>query len=284
MTFLTDSLLVDGVRIAYRDRGRGEPVVFLHGTPSHAYEWRRIVPRIQAAGYRTIAYDLLGYGLSERPAHRDTSVAAQTDLLEGVLDALGVGTVNIVAHDIGGAIGQRFALAHPTRVRRLMLVDTVSYDSWPSPTWQKIIDEELDDFTSLSQEAFDALLTRQLEMAVADRTLMSGEVLQAYLTPHRSAPGRVSFFEHQVRHYDSKYTEEISGELGSLTMPVRVLWGERDEWQPLAYAQRLVDDIPGAGLVVVPGAGHFVMEDAPARVTHEIGEFLAVPVPPRAPR
>ncbi|MFH8800962.1 alpha/beta fold hydrolase [Streptomyces sp. NPDC017936] len=93
------------------------------------------------------------------------------------------------------------------------------------------------------------------------------------------APGRVSFFEHQVRHYDSKYTEEISDKLGSLAVPVRTLWGERDRWQPLHYAERLSGDIPGADLVVVPDAGHFLMEDAPRRVAHEIGGFLVTPVP-----
>jgi pimeloyl-ACP methyl ester carboxylesterase len=270
MTLLTDSLIVDEVRLAYRDRGQGEPVIFIHGTPSHSYEWRNVVPHIEAAGFRVVTYDLLGYGLSERPADRDTSVAAQTDLLEHFLDALGIDQAGIVAHDIGGAIGQRFAVAHPERVRRLMVIDSVSYDSWPSSTWQKIIKENLDDFTTMSQDAFNALLTRQLKMTVADGSRMSGDVLQAYLAPHQSALGRVSFFEHQVRHYDSKYTEEISDKLGRLTMPVRVMWGEEDQWQPLHYAERLSEAIPYADLVVVPGAGHFLMEDAPERVVHEI--------------
>ncbi|WP_331448996.1 alpha/beta hydrolase [Streptomyces prasinus] len=277
MTLLTDSLVVDGVRLAHRDRGRGEPVIFIHGTPSHSYEWRDVVPHIEAAGFRTVTYDLLGYGRSERPVDRDTSVAAQTDLLGHLLDALCIDRATIVAHDIGGAIGQRFAVAHPERVRRLMLIDSVSYDSWPSPTWCRIIDEELDDLPGMSQDAFDALLTRQLGMTVADASHMTGDVLQAYLAPHRSAPGRVSFFEHQVRHYDSKYTEEIGDALRRLTMPVRILWGEEDRWQPLHYAERLRDDIPGAELVVVPGAGHFLMEDAPGRVVREIRDFLTAP-------
>ncbi|MDD9206761.1 alpha/beta hydrolase [Georgenia sp. 10Sc9-8] len=277
MTLLTDNLIVDGVRLAYRDRGQGEPVIFVHGTPSHSYEWRDVVPHIEAAGFRAVTYDLLGYGLSERPVDRDTSVAAQTDLLEHVLNALGIDHVSIVAHDIGGAIGQRFALAHPERVRRLMIIDSVSYDSWPSSTWQKIINENLADFTSMPQDAFNALLTRQLTMTVADDTLMAGDVLQAYLEPHQSALGRVSFFEHQVRHYDSTYTEEISDKLGHLTMPVRIVWGEDDQWQPLHYAKRLSNAIPNADLVVVPGAGHFVMEDAPERVVHEIIDFLGTP-------
>ncbi|WP_055691958.1 alpha/beta fold hydrolase [Streptomyces prasinus] len=277
MTLLTDSLVVDGVRLAHRDRGRGEPVIFIHGTPSHSYEWRDVVPHIEAAGFRTVTYDLLGYGRSERPVDRDTSVAAQTDLLGHLLDALGIDRAAIVAHDIGGAVGQRFAVAHPERVRRLMLIDSVSYDSWPSPTWRRIIDEELDDLPGMSQDAFDALLTRQLGMTVADASHMTGDVLQAYLAPHRSVPGRVSFFEHQVRHYDSKYTEEIGDALRRLTMPVRILWGEEDRWQPLHYAERLRDDIPGAELVVVPGAGHFLMEDAPGRVVREIRDFLTAP-------
>ncbi|MEV0282120.1 alpha/beta hydrolase [Streptomyces sp. NPDC050610] len=58
-------------------------------------------------------------------------------------------------------------------------------------------------------------------------------------------------------------------------MPVRILWGEHDQWQPLVYAQRLAEDIPGTRLTVIPGAGHFVMEDAPERVTEEILGFLA---------
>ncbi|GAB3114937.1 alpha/beta hydrolase [Streptomyces calidiresistens] len=279
MTLLTDNLVVDGVRLAYRDRGRGEPVVFIHGTPSHSHEWRDVVPSVEEAGFRTLTYDLLGYGLSERPVNRDTSVAAQTDLLGRLLDALGVDRVGIVAHDIGGAIAQRFALAHPGRVRRLMIIDSVSHDSWPSPTWRKIIEEHPDGFANMPQDAFDALLTRQLEMTVADETLMAGDVLRAYLAPHRSPLGRVSFFEHQVRHYDSRYTEEIADRLGHLTMPVRIVWGEEDRWQPLHHAKRLAGAIPHAELVVVPGTGHFLMEEAPERVVREIDDFFGSPSP-----
>ncbi|MFJ9659304.1 alpha/beta fold hydrolase [Streptomyces griseoflavus] len=277
MPLLTGHLVVDGVRLAYRDQGEGPPVIFIHGTPSHTYEWRDVLPHIEADGFRAVAYDLLGYGLSERPVNRDTSVAAQTVLLGHLLDALDIDRADIVAHDIGGAIGMRFAVAHPERVRRLLLIDSVSYDSWPSPTWRRIIDENPDDFTSMSQDEFDALLTRQLTMTVADESRMTGDVLRAYLEPHSSPLGRVSFFEHQVRHYDAKYTEEISGRLERLTMPVRILWGEKDQWQPLHYAKRLSDALPDATLVTLPDAGHFLMEDAPERVVEEIRTFLTAP-------
>ncbi|MDD7920082.1 alpha/beta fold hydrolase [Actinomycetospora callitridis] len=273
MTFLDRNLLVDGVRLAYRDRGEGEPVVFVHGTPSWSHEWRHVVPAVEAAGHRVVTYDLLGYGDSERPLDRDTSVAAQTDLLLGLLDELGLERPSLITHDIGGAIGQRIAVLHPQRARRLMLIDTVSYDSWPSETWREIIRTRLESYAAMSAADFEEMLTRQLRMTVAGT--MGDDDLRAYLAPHRTPLGRTSFFEHQVRHYDSRYTEELTDRLGDIAMPVRIVWGARDRWQPVGYAERLAADIPGAGLVVVPDAGHFVMEDEPERVTREVLDFLA---------
>jgi pimeloyl-ACP methyl ester carboxylesterase len=275
MDLLDRHVLVDGVRLAYRDRGTGDPVVFVHGTPSYAQEWRDVVPHVEAAGHRVITYDLLGYGQSERPLDRDTSVGAQTELLVGLLDALGVESAALITHDIGGAVGQRMAVLHPERVRRLLLVDSVSYDSWPSETWQKIIASGLDDLARLPAHEFEEMLTRQLTMTVADEAIMTGDVLDAFLAPHRGAVGRASFVEHQVAHYDARHTEEIADRLGDITVPVRLLWGQEDRWQPTGWAERLAADIPGAELVVVPGAGHFVMEDDPERVTREVLDFLS---------
>ncbi|MFC5142099.1 alpha/beta fold hydrolase [Actinomycetospora rhizophila] len=275
MSFLDRNVLVDGVRLAYRDRGEGEPVVFVHGTPSWSHEWRHVVPHVEAAGHRVITYDLLGYGDSERPLDRDTSVGAQTDLLLALLDELGVEHPTLITHDIGGAIGQRVAVLHPGTVRRLMLIDTVSYDSWPSETWQEIIRTRLDSYASMSADEFEAMMTRQLTMTVADEAVMTGDELRAFLAPHRTALGRTSFFEHQVRHYDSRWTEELTDRLEKIDVPVRIVWGRADRWQPVSCAERLAADIPGASLVVVDGAGHFLMEDDPARLTREVLDFLA---------
>lgn len=267
-------VVVDGVRLAYRDRGSGEPVVFLHGTPSHSFIWRDVVPEVERAGYRVVVFDLLGYGASERPLTRDTSVRGQVEVLRALLQHLGIDQFCLVAHDIGGAVAQLLATAEPWRVRRLMLIDTVSYDSWPSETWQAVIRDHLQDYAAMPAGEFEAMLTRQLRMTVANPDRMSGAVLDAYLAPHRSALGRASFFEHQVRNYDSSPTEQVVPALAQLAMPVRLLWGAQDDWQPLAYAKRLAADIPGSELVVIDNAGHFLMEDQPARVRSEVLDFL----------
>jgi pimeloyl-ACP methyl ester carboxylesterase len=269
-----DSVLIDGHRIAYGRHGVGEPVVLVHGTPSYSYEWRAIVPALADAGYEVYLYDLLGYGASERPIDVDTSVGGQVPILEGLLDEWGLERAHVAGHDIGGAIGLRLALSHPDRVTSLTLLDTASYDSWPSETWREIIDSHLDAYVSMSDEEFREMLTRQLAMTVVDEETMTGETLEAYLAPHRGTFGRVSFFYHQVRHYDSRYTEEITPELQTLSLPVQILWGEADLWQPVEYAYRLADDIPDADLHVFEDAGHFLMEDTPDRVANQLLTFL----------
>lgn len=277
MSVLDDDRVIDGVRLAFRDRGTGEPVVLLHGTPSHSYIWRDVLPTIESAGHRVIAYDLLGFGRSERPVDRDTSVTAQAELLDAVLTECGIAEpVNLVGHDIGGAIAQIYATGRPERVRRLVLIDTVSYDSWPSSSWRAIIRDQLAGYSTMSADEFERMLVGQLAMTVSDPVRMTGEVLDAYLAPYRSALGRSSFFEHQVRHYDSTHTERIVERLPALTMPVRIVWGADDRWQPVSYGRRLAADIPGAELVVLPGAGHFAMEDCPERVAAEVLAGLAV--------
>ncbi len=273
-------ILVDGARLAYGDHGSGEPVVLLHGTPSHSVIWRDVVPRLTAAGYRVISYDLLGYGRSERPVERDTSITAQTDLLEHLLAALGVTGVTLVGHDLGGGIAQILATRDPHRVRRLMLVDTVSFDSWPSATWQRIIADHLGNPGAMAADEFETLLSGQLAMTVNNQG-MSEAALDAYLAPYRSTVGRVSFFEHQVRHYDPVHTQRVVPYLGRLTMPVRILWGGADSWQPASYADRLHAAIPGAAEpVVVAGVGHFLPEETPDTVAAEILRMMTAPAGP----
>ncbi|MFI2507184.1 alpha/beta fold hydrolase [Streptomyces sp. NPDC018972] len=130
-------------------------MILTHGTLPHAYERRDVVPHIEADGFRTVTYDLLGRGRFERPADRGTSVAARTDPLGHLLDALDIDQADIVAHDTGGAAGPRFTVDRPGRVRRPPTTDSVGHDSWPSPTRRQITDETPDALTNMSWHAFD---------------------------------------------------------------------------------------------------------------------------------
>lgn len=275
MQLTCDHAVVDGLRIAYRDEGDGEPVVLIHGTPAYSLIWREVYPRLRAAGHRVLAYDLAGYGYSERPhGDCDTGVSAQADLLRALLATRGAEHATLVGHDIGGAVTQVLAVDHPTLVRRAALVDSVSYDSWPSSTWREILADYPDGFAGLPDAEYEQILQRQLRATVADPDRMTGSVLNAYLAPLRGTVGRASFYAHQLRHYESSTTQRAAASLAALALPVLVLWGTHDRWQPVSYAHRLANDIPGAELQTIPGAGHFVTEDAPEQVATALIDFL----------
>lgn len=270
---LNETALINGWRIATGRHGEGLPVLLLHGTPAHSIIWRKVVPRLTAAGTQVHLFDLLGCGASERPLQADTSVAAQSRLIGDLLDHWGLERVHLVGHDIGGVNALLFALDHPQRVHSLTVADTPSYDSWPSPTWRGI-HQRFAEHARMTPDEHRALMIRQLAMAVFDKSVMQGALLEEYLVPISGVIGQPAFYQHQVAHYDSRYTADFAERLPGMDLPVQILWGAEDEWQPLAYAHRLQNDIRGAVLQVVEDAGHFLMEDAPERVSEYLLDFI----------
>lgn len=94
-------LMVEGHRIVYLDEGDEPPLVLLHGIPTSSLLWRDVIPML-AQTRRVIAPDMLNYGRSDKPQRADVSIAAQTRILIGFMNALGLGRVDLAAHDIGG--------------------------------------------------------------------------------------------------------------------------------------------------------------------------------------
>jgi pimeloyl-ACP methyl ester carboxylesterase len=272
-SLVNQQVIINGYRIATGIHGEGKPLVLVHGTPAHSIIWRNLLPRLTAAGFQVYYYDLLGYGASERPLSADTSIAAQADLLLGLLDHWQLDSAHVFGHDIGGALSLRAAFKHATRFQSLTIADICSYDSWPSPTWRSIRDHYRQ-YAILDASQHVQTLTRQLEMAVFNKSLMTGELLQHYLAPIVGVVGQPAFYQHQIAHYDGRYTEDFAQRLPELRLPVQILWGENDEWQPVSYAYRLQSDIPGARLQVMPQAGHFLMEDAPETVAQQLVTFI----------
>lgn len=272
-TLLNEVALINGRRIAMGRHGEGLPVLLIHGTPAHSIIWRDVVPRLTAAGMHVHLFDLLGFGASERPHKADTSVAAQSQLIGELLDHWGLSRVHLVGHDIGGVSALLFALEHPQRLRSLTIADLPSYDSWPSPTWRGI-HEQFAEHARMAPEDHRALMIRQMVMAVYNKSVMRGGLLEDYLAPISGVIGQPAFYQHQVAHYDSRYTADFAERLPGLDLPVQILWGAEDEWQPVTYAHRLQADIPGAQLNILEKAGHFLMEDAPGPFSDYLRDFI----------
>ena len=272
-----ENTLILGYRIANGIHGEGEPVVLIHGTPSSSYIWRNIVPDLVNSGHKVHLFDLLGYGMSERPWDPtvDTSVSGQVPVLKGLMAHWGLDYTHIVAHDIGGAVAQRFCIFNPQFVKSLTLIDTVSFDSWPSKRTIEQMQAGLDMLVKKPDEEHREHFRNWILSTVHSKDRLCAESLETFVNYISGPVGQGSFFQHQVRHYDHKHTSELDDRISELgKLPVQILWGENDAWQVVDWAHKLHATIPGSKLHIVPECGHFAMEDKPEKISALVTVFL----------
>ncbi|KAA8914117.1 hypothetical protein TRICI_003014 [Trichomonascus ciferrii] len=272
---VNDNVLINGHRVAYGVFGEGEPVVLLHGTPASSLIWRKVVPQLVERGYKVHLFDLLGYGLSERPWDPavDTSITGQVPVLEALLKHWGLQTAHFVAHDFGGGIAMRFVLSDPKRVRTLTLIDVVSFDSFPSKRTRQQMRDGLEKLIKVPETEHRKHFREWLQSAVYDTSKFGA--IDTFLEYISGPIGQPSLFQHQIRHYDPKHTMEISHRLHELgNLPVQIVWGANDEWQVVEWAYKLHRSIPGSSLQIIDQCGHFSPEEQPERVSSLILQHL----------
>lgn len=274
----TENTLVQGARVAYGIYGTGKPVVFIHGTPSSSIIWRNILPRLVEAGFKVHVFDLLGFGLSERPwrSSIDTSMTGQVAILEGLLSFWELEKTHIIAHDIGGGIAQRFAVFSPEKVLSLAMIDVVSFDSYPSKRTKQQMEAGLETLAKADSSHHRAHFREWLLSTVKNTERFKESALEDYLDYITGPIGQPSLFQHQVRHYDPKHTMEVAPRLCELgAFPVKLIWGADDSWQVVDWAHKLHKAIPGSDLRIVENAGHFSPEDQPEVISELLLAFIS---------
>ena len=260
--------------LAHREAGpAGGPVaLLLHGYPQSSYMWRDLIPALAGAGWRAIAPDLAGFGDSDPdpPGTWERHVEA----VERFRRELGIERCVPVVHDWGGLIGLRWACEHPDAAAALVIS---SSGFFPDGRWHGMATalrtpgtgEQLID--NLDRGGFASVL-RASSPALDDDAI--DEYWKAFAADARRRG--------QLELYRSGDFEKLSRyRLADLAVPVLLLWGENDEFAPLAAARRFERELPDTELVVVEGAGHFVWEEAPERCAEAVTSFLArLPAPP----
>ena len=119
-------------RLTILDEGDGQPVVLLHGIPTHSYVWRDVA-RIVSVSRRAIAPDLLGFGFSDKPDDADLSPMGQADVVGEMLDALGIESYALVGHDYGALVACELLAREPERVTQLVVTNTsLQCSGWKS--------------------------------------------------------------------------------------------------------------------------------------------------------
>lgn len=254
-------------QVIHREAGTaGAPLVCcVHGFPESGRMWQHVLDACADLGLHALAPDLPGSGHS--PPQPPTTWAAHVATLDAFLADRG--PVALVVHDWGGLIGLRWAVEHPGRVSALVISSTGFFadGKWHGLAQALRGPEGEQVAASFTEEGMAATL-RSLSAGMDDAAIAE------YVAPFATEAGRRG----AVDLYRSGEFAELApheGALARLGVPTLLLWGEDDPFAPIAGAHRLQREVPHAELTVLPGTGHFVVEDDPDGYARAAAGFLA---------
>ena len=271
-------------RFWVRAMGHGDDVVMLlHGWPQDGSMWERAAPTLVEAGYRVVAPDLKGFGRSDAPTE-GYDPETLGDEISQLIRNLHARKAVVVGHDWGGAVALATAFRHPGMVRAVVVASSPFRQldlrrSWHIP---------LMNLPLLPQVAFRRaarpLVKGALRYASAVDGAFSPDAVDRYAAAVRARPEAwLEYYRTLSRRalvdWALRQARKRVAALGSpsrpnpLRVPALVVWGSDDRATPAHLAPRVAHDL-GAELVVIPGAGHFVPDEAPAAFVEAVLAFL----------
>jgi pimeloyl-ACP methyl ester carboxylesterase len=270
------SVVVDGAEIAYRCRGEGTPIVFVHGVYVGGSMWDGVAERLD--GFRCILPTWPLGGHQPTPG-ADLSARAATRRIPGFLEALDLHDVTLVGNDTGGGLCLgALGTGHTglERIGRLVLTNCDSYEHFPPKGFDRVA------AISRRLPILGAGFIRFLSSGPGRRTFMkavtvhppTGEsadrVFEAFATSKATRKDALRV----TQSLEPSITLDAVDALRAFDKPVLLAWGDSDRLFPLDHAERLRDDFADASLQVIADASTYVMLDKPDELAAAITAFV----------
>jgi haloalkane dehalogenase len=272
---------INNFQMHYVDEGDGEPLVLLHGDPTWGYLYRKFIPPLSQQ-WRCIVPDQMGMGKSGVPKEPfPYRLEHHISNLEALLLYLDLRDITLVLHDWGGPVGVGFATRHPERIKRLVLLNTWAFATWPGGPFPRL----LEIIRSERGEKFVLERNGYVEPALLGTTYhrenLTKEIIRAYLAPFPAPETRLALLcwsrDIPVNESDYSYAEmqriEQNLSLFNAT-PVLLAWGLRDPVLSPEILHKWQQIYPQATLCRFEEASHFLQEDAPEQIVGCIVDFL----------
>jgi pimeloyl-ACP methyl ester carboxylesterase len=268
--------------INYRETGRGEPILFVHGALVDGTLWRKVTPALER-DHRCIVPDWpLGSHREAMHPGADLSPPGLARIVADFAEALDLERVTLVGNDTGGAICQILATRHPERLGRLALTNCDAYDNFLPPAFRylQLIARLPGGVAAMAQTMrFDLLRRAPIAYGWLSKRPVPREVLDGWTAPLVADSAIRRDTAKVLRGISKRYTLEAAERLREFDRPVLLAWGRDDRFFSPAYAERLAAAIPGARLVWIDDARTFVSEDQPERLAELLGEFAGATGP-----
>lgn len=255
----------------YVDEGSGDPVVMVHGNPAWSYSYRHLINGLKDK-CRCIAPDHIGFGLSDKPADWDYLPIHHAENLEALLDSLQLQKITMVVNDWGGPIGLSFALNHPEKIKKLIILNT-----W---LWSVENDQHFRTFSGIMGGPVGKFMIRNfnffgkniVKQAFGDQSKLTPEIHRHYYLHLDTPAHRKGSYIFPKEIIGSSAWLQSSWEMKELinNIPTTFVWGMKD----IAFREKelnhWVKNWNNGKVVRVAQAGHFPQEIAPELIIREI--------------
>ena len=272
---------VDGRRIFVYERGSGPTVLLLHGFPTSSYDWRGVID-VLSREYHCLAFDMIGYGLSDKPVAFSYSLFQQTDVLEGLARLLGIAKAHVVGHDVGQTVhAELLAREQESRLAFRVLSSTVLNGSTLKEMatltqFQRLLgsNETLQQAITICEnlganyvEGLKMLMKRPEAVTEEDATVMLE--LMLHRDGNRRLPAVAAHMRERYIHRD-----RWLGALKRTEGPIQIVWADGDPVANIEMGRALSKEIPRARYMELSGLGHFLIIEDPATVAEHILQFI----------
>lgn len=264
---LSNWVNVGGIRTHFVEAGSGDPIVLVHGAGPGAFGWagwRQTIP-VLAKHFHVYAIDTLGFGYTDKPTNIVYSDQACVDHLAGFIDALCLDQVSLCGNSRGAYMTAKYALDHPSRVKRLLMISSGSIAAAMGierNTEQKGGLQRLQKYDGTPES-----MRHFVEIIVNDHSKITDELIAARVKM-AALPGHDYVQNSQKQYRDSLKTDpnerqrfDIRHRLPMLTIPMHMVWGAKDAFAPPVFADKLRELLPNVSFDMLENSGHQAQND-----------------------
>jgi pimeloyl-ACP methyl ester carboxylesterase len=263
-------IVLDGVRVHYRDEGTGPVIVLIHANYASLFMWEPWAAALKDH-YRVIRFDMTAHGLTGVDPTGDYSLERTVAMFEKFADALGLQRFTIGGTSLGGTVGMHFTVKHPERVERLILVSpgSLEKDVRGRSTPREV--PRIADVLAYVTPRF--LASGLLKLGYGDRSKLTDAVIDEWYEMWMRAGNRPAMLA-RLRQYVSG---DVEAKIRAVQVPVLLLWGEKNPRVPVALAyefQKLLVNAPSVQLEILKGVGHMAVQEAPQETARRVRAWL----------
>lgn len=258
----------------YEIKGKGEPVVLVHGYATPYFVYDKIFERLISEGYKVIRYDLLGRGLSERKeaVYSPELFAQQLKQLTEAL--LGDESFYLFGHSMGGSIVTTFCRLFPEKIKKLVLLAPAGIDTFKPPLYMK-----LTKIPGIGKFIFNTVAKKALVSKCASEIKYSTDEKDYFMRSFSEASKYEGFLRCTLSSLHNtilKTDETIKGyeAVNAAKIPLLTIWGTADKTMPYYQHERLMEICPDSELITFEGSGHIFLFDEAERTVEAVLPFL----------